>query len=32
MEELIEINEAFCCLFGVTSIMEAEIICKYFLK
>ena len=32
MEELVELNEAYCCLFGVTCITEAEIICKYFLK
>jgi len=24
MEELVEINEAYCCLFGVSSITEAE--------
>lgn len=30
MEELVEINDAFCCLFGVNCITEAEIICKYF--
>ena len=32
MEELVEINKAYCCLFGVSNIAEAEMICKYFLK